>query len=78
MWFDYYFGEYGYYRRTSESFDLARFRCAYGIEYDPQSPLQRLYLLSALLAKLSWVPLDSQRGVHHQHMLGELVKELEN
>ena len=78
MWFDYYFGEYGYYQRTAASFSLARFRCAYGIEYDPRAPLQRLYLISAVLEKLSFLPLHDPRAAHHRSMLAELVAELEN
>lgn len=76
-WFDYYLGEFGYFERTAQSFDLARFYAAYGIEHDPHAVLERLYLLGIMLDKLSFVRLDEPRGVHHLRMLRELVEELE-
>jgi hypothetical protein len=76
MWFDYYFGEYGLYPRTDHSFDFSRFRHAYGLEYDPHAPLQRLYLMSALLEKLSFTDLASERARSHRAMLEVLVREL--
>ena len=74
MWVDYYFGEYGYYQRTVESFDLRRFRRAYGVQYDAHGPRQTLYLVSALLEKLSFVAADDRRAVHHRQMLAEVVE----
>ena len=77
MWFDYYFGEYGYDERTPQSFDLRRFRRAYGRGYDPHGSLQRLYLVSALLEKLSFLPPDDPRAVHHRQALAELAGDPE-
>lgn len=77
MWFDYYFGEYGDFGSTPTGFDLARFKQAYGITYDPWSPRQQLYLLGALLDKLSWLPLAGPRAAHHQGMVVDLVERLE-
>ena len=81
MWelavFDYYFGEFDYYQTTDRSFDLGRFREAYGTEYDPHAPLQKLYVIGIALEKLAFVELDSPRGLHHRQMLTELVADLE-
>jgi len=77
MWFDYYFGEYGHHERAPQSFDVKRFRTAYGREYDPHGPLQRLYLVSALLEKLSFLPLHAPQAAHHQQALAALVADLE-
>ena len=59
-WFQYYFAEYPFAR---EPFNLERFWEAYGVVYDPQSPLARFYLAAILLfEKLRFYDPASPRG----------------
>jgi hypothetical protein len=59
-WMDYYFGQYPFYGAT---FDMARFRSAYGTDHDPDDTLGRFYLAAALVfEKLLFFDPKSERG----------------
>ncbi len=59
-WIDYYFSIFPYSRL---SFNMGRFRAAYGTDHDPYDEIGRFYLLAILLFEklLFYIP-DSERG----------------
>lgn len=73
-WIDYYFGQYPYGRR---SFDMARFRQAYGTDHDPHDATGSFYLAAILLfEKLLFFRPCEARGAWAIRTLKELLARL--
>jgi hypothetical protein len=72
-WFDYYFADFPFGEAT---FDLSRFRAAYGDNPEPDD-LARFYLLGILLfEKLLWFDPASPRGAWALNKAKDLISEL--
>ena len=73
-WIDYYFSTYPFRR---PSFDMARFRSAYGTNHDPNDLVGRFYLLAILLfEKLLFFDPSSPRGRWAIETAKEIVSSL--
>jgi len=74
-WVDYYFSIYPFDRR---SFDMDRFRAAYGTDHDPDDEVGRFYLLAILLfEKLLFFSPQSARGRWAIHCVKRLLREVQ-
>ncbi|HUT19914.1 MAG TPA: aminoglycoside phosphotransferase family protein [Anaerolineae bacterium] len=72
-WVGYYFSIYPFDRR---SFDMDRFRAAYGTDHDPDDEVGRFYLLAILLfEKLLFFSPQSDRGRWAIHAVKRLLRE---
>ena len=74
-WIDYYFSVFLHSRL---SFDMSRFRAAYGTDHDPHDEIGRFYLLAILLfEKLLFFTPDSRRGQWAIHTVKALLRSLQ-
>jgi aminoglycoside phosphotransferase (APT) family kinase protein len=74
-WMDYYFSIYPFHRR---SFDMDRFRAAYGTDHDPDDEVGRFYLLAILLfEKLLLFSPQSARGRWAIDTVKSLLREVQ-
>ena len=70
-WFAYYDQDTG-----GLQYSVAEFAEGYGRPYDEQSDKRCFYRMSCYLAKLSWLPLETERAIDHRRKLMEIARML--